>query len=705
MSVQDAATDEARNATSASSTSQAPTGIFDSELRQIVEVATSYLETGLFDDADDILQEVLEAGTVSPEIDELIRRIEEARGAAGRPGTTMLDDAVESGPARRQPLLHLTAPLPGADRLPRSIQRLIAETERDFNEGRRNSALDLCNVVTARAPDFIPNYLRIAQIRLALGDIDGAIGLVASVEQLYALDGIEDDPMLRGIHIALNPDDTRALVEHAKFLLGQQIIGVNDPFLPAAIEATQDSDPATARELARALVERRPNDEAAIRTYIRAAVSTAAPEEIHQALQDRVRPETNAVDLLWWRTASGIVMQDPTWTDWLARTVAQVRIKSDNYGPAREAIDRSETFVPEHVRYLGAAVIALAAGQWDAAQAEIEDWSITAPDASSHLEIFVAACAQVETIEYLGLQGLVPALDDLLAAAVAVHQEGLDTDLDLFSMQTSLPAVFERYQVALGVHDAIEHGIKALQELSAAYPDELSLRQILAQILIEQGKLNDGIRELRAIAKVHEKAGDLNAMADAMRGISHAVPENLDIKQMLIDVYLRRGILDEALRELEMVAALKHDKYDISGAIAAYTRAAEIACAMGNFALGNELYDRGVAADPDNVPVRHAAVAFYLQTGAVDRATEHLREVVRIALAEQDPDEGVAALHQIIGLDPNDFESYHKLGEVLTTMGEYKQAERVYRRLADIAPNDPVLQAKQSALAVLAATG
>jgi hypothetical protein len=38
-------------------------------------------------------------------------------------------------------------------------------------------------------------------------------------------------------------------------------------------------------------------------------------------------------------------------------------------------------------------------------------------------------------------------------------------------------------------------------------------------------------------------------------------------------------------------------------------------------------------------------------------------------------------------------------------MGEYKQAERVYRRLADIAPNDPVLQAKQSALAVLAATG
>jgi tetratricopeptide (TPR) repeat protein len=144
---------------------------------------------------------------------------------------------------------------------------------------------------------------------------------------------------------------------------------------------------------------------------------------------------------------------------------------------------------------------------------------------------------------------------------------------------------------------------------------------------------------------------------------------------------------------------------DIDGAIAAYSRAAEIACAMGNFSLGNELYDRGVSADPDNVPVRHAAVAFYLQTGAVERAAEHLREIVRIALSEQDPDEAVAALHQIIGLAPHDISSYHKLGEVLTSMGEYKQAERVYRRLSDLAPNDPVLQAKQSALAVLAATG
>ena len=200
--------------------------------------------------------------------------------------------------------------------------------------------------------------------------------LLERIERLYELDGIEDEPILRGIRVALNPDDSKALVEHAKSLLNLQTIGANDPFLPAAIEATQESDPATARELASALVERRPNDEAAVRTYIRAAVATAAPEEIHQALQDRIRPDSTAIDLLWWRAASAICRQEDDWPRWLSKVVEQVRLKTNSYGIVRAAITRSESFVPEHVRYLGGAVFALAADQWDAAQAELDDWKL-----------------------------------------------------------------------------------------------------------------------------------------------------------------------------------------------------------------------------------------------------------------------------------------------------------------------------------------
>ena len=69
---------------------------------------------------------------------------------------------------------------------------------------------------------------------------------------------------------------------------------------------------------------------------------------------------------------------------------------------------------------------------------------------------------------------------------------------------------------------------------------------------------------------------------------------------------------------------------------------------------GNELFQQAVEAAPDDVPVRHAAVAFYLQTGSILQATEQLREVVRIALVADDRDEAVAALHPgawVIGSD------------------------------------------------------
>jgi tetratricopeptide (TPR) repeat protein len=222
--------------------------------------------------------------------------------------------------------------------------------------------------------------------------------------------------------------------------------------------------------------------------------------------------------------------------------------------------------------------------------------------------------------------------------------------------------------------------------------------------MIKSKRVGEGVHELRDIAQHYERRGDFSQMVTAMRRMSQAVPNNVEIKAMVVDVYVQRGVLDEALVELQALAELYDRSGRLDDAVRSLTRAAEIAYATSSFALGQDLFDRATEINPDDVPVRHAAVAFFLQTGAVQRATDQLRQVVRIALDHRDPDEAVAALHQIIGLAPHDTDAYHRLGEVLTTMGEYGQAERVYRRLAALAPGDPVLQAKQSALAVLAAT-
>jgi tetratricopeptide (TPR) repeat protein len=191
-------------------------------------------------------------------------------------------------------------------------------------------------------------------------------------------------------------------------------------------------------------------------------------------------------------------------------------------------------------------------------------------------------------------------------------------------------------------------------------------------------------------------------MVDAMRRISNAVPSNADIKAMLIEAYIQRGVPDEARRELLLLGDLHLKRGKRTEAARAYRRGAEIAATTGQNREAASLFEQAVAAVPDDVSYRHAAVAFQIMVGAIEKATPHLREIVRLAIERYDPDEAVAALQQIIGLDPHDTAAYHRLGEVLTSLGEYAQAERVYRRLATFVPEDPVLVAKQSALAALA---
>ena len=50
------------------------------ELRHILNVAAAYLDSGQVDDAEDLLQEAVDAGADHPDVKSLIRRLDHARG-------------------------------------------------------------------------------------------------------------------------------------------------------------------------------------------------------------------------------------------------------------------------------------------------------------------------------------------------------------------------------------------------------------------------------------------------------------------------------------------------------------------------------------------------------------------------------------------------------------------------------------------------
>jgi tetratricopeptide (TPR) repeat protein len=408
---------------------------------------------------------------------------------------------------------------------------------------------------------------------------------------------------------------------------------------------------------------------------------------------------------LYVRTVVAIVERSENWLAWLSAAARGLRANPAAWPDVERTATVTSELLPVNRGALVHATMAFCVGHWSEVLERLDQWL---PDTGSIEpavnEGFIAYFLRSRGADELNRPDAYKALFNAIRCVADGTTDEVLANADILGSAVTLQLLLDQYVSFVVASGETGRAIALLGELRDEHPDRLELRLCLADLMIKSKRVGEGVHELRDIARHYERRGDFSQMVTAMRRMSQAVPNNVEIKAMVVDVYVQRGVLDEALVELQALAELYDRSGRLDDAVRSLTRAAEIAYATSSFALGQDLFDRATEINPDDVPVRHAAVAFFLQTGAVQRATDQLRQVVRIALDHRDPDEAVAALHQIIGLAPHDTDAYHRLGEVLTTMGEYGQAERVYRRLAALAPGDPVLQAKQSALAVLAAT-
>jgi tetratricopeptide (TPR) repeat protein len=693
------------------------------ELRDMVAVASSYFDRGMIDDADEMLQEALAAGYSRSDAVELNQRIRAIRGDAPAMTTAEVQPPAEAAvpaavaddeapaepppmparPIRSVAVSDFTRPLPGADSQPLAVRRLIVDAESDIVANRLESAFDATMYALGLAPSYLPLYIRLAELQLAMGYEDSAGETIETMQEMLNNWSDDDDWLSLSMRVILDPDDTSTLVKLARVLLDQRGTMQLEPFVPEAIQRALAEDPPTALELARDYARLRPADDHAVRLHLRSVMIAGTDDEVSTALTRDVHA-TSPADLLFARSALAYAESQGAWFRWLERTVFRLLANPREYDDMPRAIEVARRMLPATQHGLMTAIIRVAAKDYRAALDSLAGWSgpVTREtgDPKEHL---LAACARAFSTRAISPIESIQELSKAVGEAVVIDVRPFAESSKLFAHPISAEALMQELVSVAKETGQQDLAILHLQALRDRLPEHLEIRTGLADLQVAAGRIAEGVRELRYIAERYEQAGNLDKMVDAMRHISNAVPNNAEMKLKLIEGYVQRGIPEEAVRELRLLGDLYLSRERHADAATAYVRGAEIASTTGSFRRAMDLFDRAVAADPDNVGVRHAAVAFYIMNGAVDKATQQLREVVRVALQNNDPDEAVAALHQIIGLAPSDASAYHRLGEVLTSMGEYAQAERVYRRLAAFTPDDPVLLAKQSALAALAA--
>lgn len=632
---------------------------------------------------------------------ELLAKIAAGQTGADHPanlrgGPTASDRAAKAPPRIDLGPLAVIRPLPASDELPRAVIRALQECDVDIARGRYESALDLTIYAETLAPDSLPLFVRHAELLVVTGRPQDAVKLAGTIERLTK----ETDDGRFAVELArimahADPQVSR-IVPLAQTLLVERRTDLIGAYVPAAITALlRDGNSDAATDLAKRWCETQDGGSEALYAYVRELLRNGRADKAVTLVPDSGNDARSTVAALTAAAVAGSALQ---WSI-AARLTHEIAARRYDRADVQRLLAEMAVVAPD-APTLGVhrALAGLAGADAREALSRLQGYRAAGP-----IDAFVAAVVASRAAATLGddaatLDALQRAFELATEPEVISQVQGTA----LFDPPASLAELGRELAARLGEREDWKAAAKVYAIVLQAQPGDTQIARAHGEALGRAGQRNEALERLTTLLSEQEGAGKLEAALETLRTIVRIAPGNLTHRSQLIDGLMKRGKIQDAVAELFVFAQLLERANRVSDAIAQLRRAAEISSLTGEWGNVDQIYRYMIQMQPEDIGMRHAAAATFLQHGQIRPALEQLREVVRISVVREDPDEAIAALHQIIALAPNDPEPYHRLGELLASVGEYGQAERVYRRLVTLLPEDPAVMAKQKALAALA---
>jgi tetratricopeptide (TPR) repeat protein len=575
---------------------------------------------------------------------------------------------------------------------------LVTQTRQALIRGATALALDTLLLTEALNPDRLETYITHVELALVLGKHGLAEALLARLERLASIDPRRLDPIdLRRLRLHLG-STVDELLAFSREILATGRSDLWTAYLPPIITSLQRAGRiADALELARSWHASSGASATAWWTYARQVLEAREAAQAQELLSALPRAP---VDAHQWAILLGLSSLAGSQHEFALLRQALNEVRSGRLAAPdldRELEKLSSVGAWSRPVDLYRALIWLAAGEPRRA-IELALPLETSESISTRLLGHAVAA-------WAGLAGPRPeqALPHLQAAFQLLADSPNSTNelAELLSPPVDLQSVGTHLARLLQQRGHVDEAIDVLRRLVELNPAQADLRYQLAELMVQAGRVEEAREMLQAFAQEQQKRRDFRGRLETLRHLVQITPEGPAVLEELITGYTRIGMMKQAIALLEQLAATAAATRRRDAAVELLRRAAELAMLGQQWEAIPRIYEQLIGLDPDNLDHRHAAVTAYIQTGQLRHAIEQLREIVRVALARGEPEEALAALHQVVALDPRNPDAYHRLAELLVSLGELEQAERVYRRLLVLYPDDPVAKAKQAALAAL----
>ncbi len=237
-----------------------------------------------------------------------------------------------------------------------------------------------------------------------------------------------------------------------------------------------------------------------------------------------------------------------------------------------------------------------------------------------------------------------------------------------------------------------------LRQVKQGRPEQNEVSSSIAEIAARQSDVSTTLQEYSDMVRHYRQSRQIDNALNVLNEMVRLAPQDPRAHVELADIYVSRGLLDEGMAELRLLADIDLRLGRLEDAAEALQRVGNIYAEMGNTeeALANLV--RAVELKGDSIDMLREIVGFHLQLGRNQEAARYQSRIARHYFETQQVKEAVAALQQLITIDRTDHDAYDMLGQTYQSVGEYEQASRVYRNLAKVVPGSSIARERLATL-------
>ncbi len=606
----------------------------------------------------------------------------------GKPAPAPFPEALillESLPAAKEQSFAPPTPLP-MDGLSEEVASWVELSGKYLDQGLLEAALDACHETIRLDMDYLPIHLRMGEIYERQGRPEEAVAKYQLLIDTFRVRGEPEkaiDVYFR--FIELSPDTINARTRLADLLRDagrteeavEQLVQVANTY--ARLGQTNK-----ALEEYRRLLQWSPKNREVHAQYGLALLRLERYEnalgEFRKALE--LGSPDDAVAVARLNITLALMGEQPAavW-DSLATVLDLLKRRPADFNPVQAEYRGALLISDAAVLHYILAIIQQHAGQHTSALLELEQAEALLAD---EVEVLLPPVLvyQAAADSHIALGNAEEALEMLRKGqAVAGHVAAPAGVKHPFAVPLSKGDLVRRMAEAYAASDDIAGAEQALLEAKKLLPYDRAVYTKLADVYFRQGKLNEALAQLEDLASHYEERQQLDRAIEMLEYALKLAPNHIAISGRLARMQLRRGYLDKGVEGLMRAAELQRKAGQLKDAVASLQEAAQVHWMLSDHEKAREVYDRIVQIAPNDVDARQWLALMYTLTSRKSDAISEKKQIARIFAQQREYDNAIAELHQIIGLDQSDIESYYMLGDMLMRREEYGQAVQLYTRM------------------------